>query len=220
MSTAKQNFNHYAALRLWSALTHGAGALLALVGTTILLCRAVFFQDYLGIAVFGVYGFSMICLYTASTLYHSINASQKWRMALRKYDHCCIYLLIAGSYTPICIIALANTLGYTLFSIIWVCAIVGMVLTAIKLAIPRWVSSLIYLAMGWMAAFAIVPLSKVLSTAGMVWLLVGGLLYTIGGVLYATKWPGRDNPHFGCHEIFHLFILLGSVAHFFMMLCL
>lgn len=210
-------FDCNTALRLWSALTHGAGAILALVGTTILLCRAFFLEAFLDMAVFAVYGFSMICLYTASTLYHSIRANDGFRQALRKYDHCCIYLLIAGSYTPICILALANTVGYTLFAVIWACALVGIVLTAIRLNIPAWASAAIYMAMGWMAVVAIVPLVEVLSPVAMTWLCLCGLFYSTGGILYALKWPCRDNPHFGCHEIFHVFILLGSICHFIMM---
>ncbi len=215
METKK--FDTNTALRLWSALTHGIGAVLALVGTTILLCRAFFMGTPLDMAVFGVYGFSMVCLYTASTLYHSIHASESLRQALRKYDHCSIYLLIAGSYTPICLLALANTVGYTLFAVIWTCALVGIVLTAIRLNIPAWVSSLIYMAMGWMAVVAIVPLLEVLSPTALTWLMLCGLFYSIGGILYALKWPFRHNPRFGCHEIFHIFILLGSICHFFMM---
>ena len=91
------------------------------------------------------------------------------------------------------------------------------ILTIAKLSIPRWLTSAIYLFMGWLAIFAIVPLHRSLPAAGFAWLLAGGLLYTVGGVLYAVKWPGRNNPRFGCHEIFHLFILLGSIAHFVMM---
>lgn len=217
MVSSKKKFDPATALRLWSALTHGAGALLALVGTTVLLCRAFFMGEPLDMVVFAVYGFSMICLYTASTLYHSIRASEGWRIALRKYDHCSIYLLIAGSYTPICILALANAVGYTLFAVIWFCALVGIILTAIRLNIPAWVSAGIYMAMGWMAVIAIEPLYQVLSSTAMFWLLTGGIFYTIGGIMYAVKWPCRDNPRFGCHEIFHVFILLGSVGHFIMM---
>lgn len=217
MLTSSKPFQPGKALRLWSALTHGAGALFALVGTTVLICRAFYAQCALDLVVFAIYGFSMICLYTASTLYHSIRASDAWRVALRKYDHCSIYLLIAGSYTPICLVALANTVGYVLFFVIWFCAVVGIVLTAIKLNIPRWLSASIYLAMGWMAVFAIIPLSQVMNSAAMGLLLLGGLFYTIGGILYAVKWPFPNNPRFGCHEIFHLFILGGSVLHFFMM---
>ena len=95
--------------------------------------------------------------------------------------------------------------------------LLGLILTIAKLSSPRWLTSAIYLFMGWLAIFAIVPLHRSLPEAGFAWLLAGGLLYTVGGVLYAAKWPGRNNPRFGCHEIFHLFILLGSVAHFVMM---
>lgn len=205
------------ALRLWSALTHGAGAIFAIIATTILICRAFYTGDTLELWVFGIYGGSMICLYTASTLYHSIPAGDKGRMALRKYDHCSIYLLIAGSYTPVCLMSLANGIGYTLFGVIWACAIVGIVLTAIKLSIPAWVSSLIYLAMGWMVVVAIKPMYLAMSTTAMTWLVLGGVFYSIGGVLYAVKQPFRHNPRFGCHEIFHIFILMGSISHFFMM---
>ncbi len=216
MLTSKP-FNPQAALRLWSALTHGLGAVLALVGSTVLICRSFFTGNSLALAVFAVYGFSMVCLYTASTLYHSIPAGEKWRIALRKYDHCSIYLLIAGSYTPICILALANRVGYTLFAVIWICALLGIVLTAIRLNIPRWVSATIYMVMGWMAVFAIVPIYQAMSSTAMTWLLLGGLFYSVGGIMYATKWPLRHNPRFGCHEVFHLFILFGSISHFFMM---
>lgn len=217
MTSMKKTFNPKAALRLWSALTHGLGALFAVIGTTVLICRAAYTGTHQSIVVFSIYGASMICLYTASTLYHSIRASDAWRVALRKYDHCSIYLLIAGSYTPVCILALANTVGYTLFAVIWFCALVGIILTAIRLNIPAWVSAVIYLAMGWLAVVAIVPLWQVMSTYAMTFLLLGGVFYTIGGVLYAVKWPYRNNPRFGCHEIFHLFILCGSVSHFIMM---
>ena len=207
----------YDGLRPWSAITHGVGALMAVLGTAALLLRAVRLGDGLLFAVFLVYGLSMICLYTASTLYHCLNTSLPGRIALRKYDHCSIYLLIAGSYTPICMTVLWGGVGGPLLLAIWLCAAAGIILTIAKLDIPRWLTSVIYLAMGWMALFAIATLSRVLPAAGMFWLIAGGVLYTVGGVLYAVKWPGRNNPRFGCHEIFHVFIVLGSVSHFILM---
>ena len=200
----------YDGLRPWSAITHGAGAVLAALGTAALLIQSALLGKWLLFGLFAVYGLSMICLYTASTLYHCLNTSVPGRLALRKYDHCSIYLLIAGSYTPLCLTVLRDSGGIPL-------AAAGTVLTIAKLAIPRWLTSAIYLFMGWLAIFAIVPIYRALPPEGFFWLLAGGLLYTAGGVLYAVKWPGRDNPRFGCHEIFHLFILLGSVAHFVMM---
>ena len=200
----------YDALRPWSAITHGIGAALAIIGTIALLLRA----NPLRLGVCAIYGLSMIGLYTASTLYHCLNVPSAGRIALRKYDHCAIYLLIAGSYTPICTIALASRGGTLLLGVVWTVGLLGIVLTLVKLTIPRWLCSLLYLLMGWVALFAIVPLYQSLSAAGFFWLLAGGVLYTAGGILYALRWPGRNNPRFGCHEVFHLLILLGSAAHY------
>lgn len=207
----------YDGLRPWSAITHGAGAVLSLAGTIYLLLRTAAEGNGLLFGLMAVYGLSMVCLYTASTLYHCLRVSVPGRLALRKYDHCSIYLLIAGSYTPICMTVLWGGVGGPLLLAIWLCAAAGIILTITKLDIPRWLTSVIYLAMGWMALFAIAPLSRVLPAAGMFWLIAGGVLYTVGGVLYAVKWPGRNNPRFGCHEIFHVFIVLGSVSHFILM---
>ena len=207
----------YDGLRPWSAITHGVGAALALAGTALLLARSAAMGKWLYFGLFAVYGLSMVCLYTASTLYHCLNGSVAKRLALRKYDHCSIYLLIAGSYTPLCLTVLREAGGIPLMIAVWTLAAAGTVLTIAKLSIPRWLTSAIYLFMGWLAIFAIVPIYRALPAAGFSWLLAGGLLYTVCGVLYAVKWPGRDNPRFGCHEIFHVFILLGSIAHFVMM---
>ena len=207
----------YDGLRPWSAITHGVGAVLSAVGTVLLLIRAGQMENYLLLALFAVYGLSMFCLYTASTLYHCLRTCVKGRIALRKYDHCSIYLLIAGSYTPLCLTALRENGGVPLLIAVWTLAAAGVVLTIAKLSIPRWLTSAIYLFMGWLVIFAIVPIFEALPTAGFLWLLAGGLFYTVGGVLYAVKWPGRNNLRFGCHEIFHVFILLGSVCHFVLM---
>ena len=214
---AREVRDPYDGLRPWSAITHGVGAALAAAGTAALLLRAARLQDPVLLVLFLIYGLSMFGLYTASTLYHCLRTSVPGRIALRKYDHCSIYLLIAGSYTPICATVLREDGGLPLLSVIWALALAGIILTIAKLEIPRWLTSVIYLFMGWLSLTAIVPLVRLLPTAGMVWLVLGGVLYTVGGVLYAVKWPGRNNPRFGCHEIFHVFILLGSLCHFFLM---
>jgi len=207
----------YDGLRPWSAMTHGLGALLAVLGTAALLIRSAGLGNWLNFQLFLIYGLSMICLYTASTLYHCLNTSVPVRIALRKYDHCSIYLLIAGSYTPVCLTVLRDCGGSVLLTAVWVLAAAGAVLTIAKLSIPRWLTSVIYLFMGWLAIFAIVPIHRTMPANGFFWLLAGGILYSVGGILYAVKWPGRNNPRFGCHEVFHVFILLGSAAHFVMM---
>ena len=210
----------YDGLRPWAAITHGAGAVLAIAGTVLLLVQAAL----LGLspwhmASFAIYGASMIALYTASTLYHCLNVKVAGRLALRKLDHCSIALLIAGSYTPICLTVLRTqgAWGWVIFGIIWAMALASCALSLLWINSPRWLTAGVYLVMGWLAVVALYPLSRSLPEPGMFWLLSGGLLYTLGGVLYAVKWPGRNNPRFGCHEIFHLFILAGSVCHFFLM---
>ena len=210
--------NPYDGLRPWSAITHGAGALLAVLGTALLLLRTHFFGGSAWQYVtFSIYGATMIVLYTASTLYHCINTTVAGRIALRKLDHASIYLLIAGTYTPICLVPLRGPWGWTLFGVIWGLALLGLAMTMLWINAPRWVTASIYIFMGWLAIIAIYPLAQVLAFQGLFWLLLGGILYTIGGVLYALKWPGRNNPRFGCHEIFHVFIVLGSICHFLLM---
>lgn len=207
----------YDGLRPWSAVTHGAGVGLGILGAVLLLLRTVQTGAAWRLVPFAVYAASMIGLYTASTLYHCLNTDVKGRIALRKYDHISIYFLIAGSYTPICLIALPPAWGRTMTAIVWVLAAAGTVMALLWINAPRWVTSGIYIFMGWMAVFMLPALLQYLPSAGFFWLFLGGGLYTVGGVLYAVKWPGRNNPRFGCHEIFHIFILLGSIAHFFLM---
>ena len=207
----------YDALRPWSALTHGAGAVLAVLGALFLLYRAQSLRELLG---FGVYGLSMIALYTASALYHSLRTGVPGRRRLRKLDHCSICLLIAGSYTPICLLVLWEGCGPVLLAGVWVFAAAGILLSLVWITAPRWLSSGVYLVMGWLCVFAIKPLIASMSPAALLWLAAGGVLYSAGGVLYALKWPGRNNPRFGCHEIFHTFILLGSACQYVTMLCI
>jgi len=210
----------YDALRPGSAITHGIGIALAVIGTVFLLFFAMGNDiSYAGLVSYIIYGLALIGLYTASTVYHSANTREKGRILLRKTDHMMIYFLIAGTYTPLCVISLGNTFGYVLLAVIWSLAVIGSITNLFWINMPRWLTSAVYLFMGWLAVVAIYPLSKTIGI-GLFWLLLGGGLYTIGGVLYAVKWPGRDNPRFGCHEIFHIFILLGSAAHYAMMFSL
>ncbi len=213
----KKERDPYDGLRPWSALTHGLGAVLALVGTALLLLRAAQTgDDVWKLVSFAIYGVSMVCLYTASTLYHCVNTTVRGRINLRKFDHASIYFLIAGTYTPICLTALRGGWGWALFGVIWALALGGTGMTLAWIGCPRALTSGIYIAMGWLAVIAIYPIRVAVGAEGLFWLLLGGVLYTVGGVLYAAKWPCRDNPRFGCHEIFHVFILLGSAAHYTM----
>lgn len=160
----------------------------------------------------------MTCLYTSSTLYHALRTGVPGRILLRKLDHCAIFLLIAGSYTPVCLLAAANRRGMTLLIAVWLLAAAGMLLTLLHLSMPRYCVSSIYLVLGWLSVLLLRPLAQVIPLSGVLTLLLSGLLYTAGGVMYALKWPLRDAPRFGCHEVFHVFILLGSVVFYLFLL--
>ena len=209
----------YDALRFFSALTHGIGFWLASGGVAVLIVLSAMVGSAWQVVSYSIYGAALIGLYATSTLYHCLKVGPDGRFALRKLDHIMIYFLIAGTYTPICLITLRDfgAWGWTLFGIIWGMAVVGTIVKLFWLNAPRWLSAAAYVGMGWLVAIAMVPLVRTMPRAALVFLLTGGALYTAGGVLYALRWPGRDRKWFGFHEVFHIFILLGSVCHFIMM---
>lgn len=213
---SEQGRNPYDGIRFYSALTHGVGIVLALLALAVLLTITAH-RSALTVTAVSVYAVSMLCLYTASTVYHSLNTSIRGRLLLRKLDHLMIYFLIAGTYTPVCLISMNGMLsGRIMLIVVWSMALLGSAFTLFWIRMPRALTAVIYLVMGWTAIFAIYPLHTVMMPICFAMLLAGGILYSIGGVLYALKWPGRNNKYFGCHEIFHVFIVLGSIAHFIM----
>ena len=162
---------------------------------------------------------SMVLLYAASTTYHTLNLSEKALKVFRKIDHMMIFVLIAGSYTPVCLITLGGKLGYTLLAVVWGIALFGIILKACWVTCPKWFSSLIYISMGWVCLGVFGTLWDVLPHAAFLWLLIGGIFYTVGGVIYALKIKifGGRYAYFGAHELFHVFVMLGSICHFIFM---
>lgn len=202
-----------------SALTHFIGMVLAALAATPLLMLAAAQGNRQTVLAMAIFACSMILLYGASTTYHTFNISEKINIILRKIDHMMIFILIAGSYTPICAIALKDSIGYPLLALVWGVAIAGMLIKAFWITCPKWFSSLIYISMGWLCVLAMVPLVQSLPTAAFVWLVAGGVIYTVGGVIYALKLPFFNARHqyFGSHEIFHLFVMGGSLCHYVVM---
>lgn len=201
-----------------SSLTHIFGALFSVIGLIILLSSPSSQGNTLNITCLSIFGISLILLYTASSVYHTVISSQKVINVLRRIDHSMIYVLIAGSYTPLCLIGLKGKLGITILITIWSLTIFGIIFKNLWFNAPRWLSTALYIIMGWLVIIAIYPLSKVISFTEMMWLFSGGIMYTVGGLIYATKWPKITTKYFGFHEIFHVFILLGSFCHFMLML--
>lgn len=194
--------------------THFIGIVLSVAALITLVITAIMKRSPVSLAGGIVFGISLILLYTASTIYHGYNGDDQIILRLKKLDHAMIFVLIAGTYTPICLIALRGPLGYGLLIGIWSLALIGMVTKVIFIHMPRWLSAGMYLFMGWISVAFILPLSKTLPTNGFLWLIIGGLFYTVGAIFYATKSEKIKLGRFGFHEIFHLFILAGSAAHF------
>ena len=204
-----------------SAITHFIGMMMAVFAMVPLLVKAGISSGGKNFIAMFIFMLSMILLYGASAMYHSVNLSGKYLRIFRKIDHMMIFVLIAGSYTPVCLIVLGGAQGYTLLTVVWSIAIVGMLVKAFWITCPKWFSSLIYIAMGWVCVFVFGELLSTLPFAAFMWLLAGGIIYTIGGIIYALKLPLFNSIHkyFGSHEIFHLFCMAGSACHFVFMYC-
>ncbi len=200
-----------------SGLTHFIGICLAVVGLVLLILESSNPVKPWHIATFCVFSTGMILLYLTSTLYHWLPLSEAGSALLKKIDHMMIFVMIAASYTPICLIPLRGPIGWGMFGSVWAIAAAGLFFKIFWIRAPRWLSTSIYVLMGWVVIVGIVPLVKVLQPGAIFWLVSGGLLYTLGAVIYAIKRPDPWPSVFGFHEIFHIFVLAGSFSHFIVM---
>ncbi|MBK9295167.1 MAG: hemolysin III family protein [Oligoflexia bacterium] len=197
-----------------SGTTHLVGAFLSVFAIYYLTLIANSTGSFKHWASFLTFGISMLLLYLSSTIYHLVPESHKTSLIFKRVDHMMIYVFIAGSSTPISLIAVGGKLGFGIFLGIWICAALGCLQKIFWIHAPRWFSTLLYVLMGWAFGFVTVPLIKQLSMQGFLWLLSGGVAYTVGALIYAFKWPDFSNKWFGFHELFHLFVMLGSFCHF------
>jgi hemolysin III len=203
----------------FNSISHFVGILLSIVGLVLLLVLSN--GEPYRTTSFAIYGSSLIILYTASTLLHSIKASPKTEKKLRIFDHAAIFILIAGSYTPIALVTLQKNYslwGWSLLSVVWGIALLGVIFKVFWIDAPRWLSTVLYLGMGWMSLVVIAPIAQSFAVGGIVWLALGGAFYSLGAVIYALKKPDFFPNVFGYHEVWHLFVLAGSFCHFMMML--
>lgn len=205
-----------------SAITHFIGMLMAIFAAVPLLIKAAHEPSRIYVISLAVYSASMILLYAASTTYHTFDISAKINTLLKKWDHMMISILIAGSYTPICLLVLKGKTGLILLTIVWSFAIIGILIKAFWVYCPKWVSSILYIGMGWTCVLAFTQILNSMSRTSFIWLLIGGIIYTVGGIIYALKLPIFNSKHknFGSHEIFHLFVMGGSMCHFVVMYAL
>ena len=204
-----------------SALTHFIAMLLALCAAVPLLVRAAVHSGVKSLTAMTVFMISMVLLYAASTIYHSVNCSGRILRIFRKMDHMMIFVLIAGTYTPVCLLTLPKPSGLMLLAAVWGIALVGIFIKGFWITCPKWFSSVLYIAMGWSCLSVLGQLFSLLPLHAFLWLLAGGLIYTAGCIIYALRLPLFDarHPMFGLHEIFHLFVMAGSLCHFVFMFC-
>lgn len=197
-----------------SGLTHLVGVVLAVVALVVLLAATAGRVDQF--VAFGIFGCSLIALYSASALYHLLPVSQAAVARLRRLDHMTIFILIAGTYTPICVLALED--GWGLLGLVWALALCGVVLKLLWMDAPRWLSVGLYLAMGWVALVAASAIFRAVPSGGIAWIVGGGLVYSAGALIYGLKRPNPVPGVFGFHELWHLFVMAGSACHFWVML--
>lgn len=198
-----------------NSLTHWIGAILSLFALIAMLTKGLLNNaSTVSIVSIVIFGISLISLYSVSTTYHGVITSEKIIFRLRKLDHSMIFILIAGSYAPFCLIALGGSKGTVFFTTIASIAVAGILFRMLWFNCPRWLQTSLYIGLGWAAVFMIKPLSQVLNPASLYLLVLGGILYTVGGVIYALKPKMLKFGKFGFHEIFHIFIILGSLSHF------
>lgn len=202
-----------------SCLTHLGGAVAALFCTVALIYKAYIFGP-LYIVAFSVFGVAMILLYTASAIYHMLRVPRRLSRILQRIDHTMIFSLIAGTYTPACLIPLRGAWGWSILTAVWGIAVAGVFMKLFWMTAPRFLSTLVYIVMGWLGIVAVVPLSRELSATAFALLLSGGFCYTAGAVIYVLKRPRLYPRYFGFHEVFHIFVLLGSAFHVLFMFAL
>ncbi len=202
-----------------SALTHFIAMILAIFASAPLIIKAAQTPGYTHVLALGLFITSMILLYAASTIYHTLDISPKVNQILRKVDHMMIFILIAGTYTPVCMLVLGDKTGWMMLGLVWGIAVIGMIINALWITCPKWFSSIIYIAMGWVCVLAFGKIVNALPPSAFLWLLAGGLIYTAGGVIYALKLPifNAKHKYFGSHELFHVFVMAGSFCHYVML---
>lgn len=198
-----------------NSITHFVGAGLSFIALIAMLIKvAISDPSVISILSVTIFGISLTLLYATSGTYHGIISTEKVIKFFQKLDHSMIFVLIAGSYAPFCLISIGDKFGFTMFLIMITLAIVGIIFKLCWFNCPCWVDSVMYIGMGWIALFMIKPLAAILPGISLFWLVLGGILYTIGGIIYATKSKKLTIGNWGFHEIFHIFILLGSLSHF------
>ena len=199
-----------------NSISHAVGAIASVAGLTLLIIFSSLQGNAWHIVSFSIFGATLVMMFTSSSIYHGLKISDEKLKIFRRIDHIMIFLLIAGTYTPICLVPLRGPWGWSIFGVVWGLALIGIGLKIFFMDAPRWLSTLIYLIMGWVCVVAVYPIITILSAPCIIWLVAGGLFYSIGAIIYTLKKPDPFPKIFGFHEIWHIFVMSGSFCHFWL----
>lgn len=197
----------------FSGFSHLISAIIGLIISGLLVIKASLHGDIWQIVSFAIFGLCMTLMFGSSAIYHLAQGSDEKILKLKRIDHMAIFAMIAGTYTPICLVALRDSIGWTLIISVWAIAISGILLKIFWIGAPRWLSTLIYLALGWACVFGLTTMKASMPVDSFDWLVYGGVAYTIGAIVYGTKRPNPWPNVFGFHEIWHLFVMAGAFSH-------
>ncbi len=201
-----------------SGLTHFIATLLSIAGLSVLVTLAAIKGTATHVISFSIFGATLIMLYLASTIYHFLSHNHPQKDLFQTIDQLMIYVLIAGTYTPLALITLPPAWGWSVFGVIWGLALTGIIIKSFRLRLPRWFPAVFYLLMGWLIVVAFVPLRGAIPPEGIFWLVLGGLFYTVGTVFFALDNIFPKKSWYTYHDIFHVFVMCGSLSHFWFML--
>ena len=200
-----------------NTITHTAGAIFALLGMVFLIVQSAVYSDVWHVVGFSIYGASLFLLFMASAFHHGINGSDRLNNFFRLFDYLSIFVLIAGTYTPICLILSRDTWGWSTFGVVWLLAAAGITIKSVFPSVPKWFTNTLYICMGWIGAALIFHVLPIIGYSGVLQILIGGLLYSVGAVIFYIEKPNPVPEKFGFHEIWHVFVLGGAVTHYFFM---
>jgi len=198
-----------------SALTAALGALLAAVGLIFLVAEACMVGRPWHVFAFSVYGLSVVNMFASSALHHGIDASPRINHLFHQLDYFAISVMIAGTFTPFCLILFRNTLGWSVLGLLWALAVIAIAVKAIWPRVPKWITLTLYIGMGWLALLIVVPIYQTLSWQGLLPLILGGVFFTVGGLIFGLEKPDPIPGFFGYHELWHCFVLAGAASHFY-----
>ncbi len=201
----------------FNTASHMVGAIFSLLGTVLLIVYSSVAAKPWHIVSFSIYGFSLVAMFMASTLHHGVKSSPKVEDILRAIDYFAIYLLIAGTITPVCLVVLRGPLGWSVFGVAWAVGVAGITLKAVIPDLPKWISVTLYATMGWLGVAVGWPIFKAVSWTGVALLLAGGIAYTVGAMIFYFERPNPYPGRFGFHEIWHIFVILGALGHYLFM---